>query len=328
MKKIVGLIAFVTFSPCLFALDVKYAPIVNAALADLKAHTTLSLLQGHVAINVSSGNSELDAQFGETLQSAYSNFASKTDAVNREDLYQMTVTVYRENSDVVVRIIVTDFKQNNIVERTVKVKKVSPAVMETLQYKTAIAAKNEFEAYLDSAFANAGGVAQEARVKPKPPKEPVKIPDWIAPDMALEFDLLNFNPVVTGGIGFSPDALSVMSILFNFYGDIQIGLKENAEGIRFDAGYLLRYNEHFYIPIGFGTSTRSIYSDNPPQSTAETGFAFSTGIMTVWTFSGFGFYAGVKFNFGTDTKNYLNNALEIHGGFIWRWKEVMKDYFR
>ena len=160
-----------------FALDIQYTGIVNTALSDLKTHSKLSLLQGHVAINISSGNKDLDIQFAESLQKAYPNFASKADSVHYEDLYQMTVKVYRENNDVYSYTTVTNFEQKNIVERTVKAKSVSAAVLETIQYKTAIHAKNEFEAYLDSAFDGTGAVVQEARpVPPPPPKPPF---DWL-----------------------------------------------------------------------------------------------------------------------------------------------------
>jgi hypothetical protein len=90
----------------------------------------------------------------------------------------MTVKVYRENNEVIVSIIVTNYKQDKIVERVVKVKNVSANVMETLQYKTAVAAKNEFEAYLDAAFGGVGEVVQEARAIPPKPKEPFVMPDF------------------------------------------------------------------------------------------------------------------------------------------------------
>jgi formylglycine-generating enzyme required for sulfatase activity len=169
VRKPLMLLIFIILSPRQYALDREYAPIVNAAIADLKSRTKLSLLRGHVAINVSSGNKELDARLGEALQSAYPNFVSKTDAVNREDLYQMMVKAYRENSGVIVRITVTDFKGDAVVDRTVAVKKVPPSVVETLQYKTAAIAKNEFETYLNSAFSGVGGVARETQVERGPP---------------------------------------------------------------------------------------------------------------------------------------------------------------
>jgi hypothetical protein len=128
-------------------------------------------LQGHVAINISSGNKTLDSQFADAIQDAFPNFASKADTVNNEDLYQMAIKVYRENSLVVVNLVVTNFQQNNIVERTVTVKKVSSEVMETLQYKTAIVAKNEFDVYLDSIFRNTGTIVTDARLIPPPPQK-------------------------------------------------------------------------------------------------------------------------------------------------------------
>jgi tetratricopeptide (TPR) repeat protein len=164
MKKTILCFLLITGTTLVHALDVKYAPIVNAALADLKINTTLSLLKGHVAVNISSGNKELDSQFAEAIKDAYPNFESKADAVNNEDLYQMIVKVYRENDKVFIYTTVTNFENKNIVERTAGAKTVSLAVLETLQYKTAIHAKNEFEAYLDSAFAGAGDVVMSLRI--------------------------------------------------------------------------------------------------------------------------------------------------------------------
>jgi hypothetical protein len=148
-------------------LDMQYTSIINTAIADLKTHSKLSLLNGHVAINISSGSRELDGQFAENLQKAYPNFASKEDTVNREELYQMTVKVYREGEKVLVNSIVTNFQDTKIVERTVTIEKVSVAVLESVQYQTSTAARNEFEAYLDSTFGSVGDIAQEVWIKPK-----------------------------------------------------------------------------------------------------------------------------------------------------------------
>jgi hypothetical protein len=187
----------------LFALDLKYASIVNTTLEDLKKRTKLSLLQGHVAINISSGNKELDAQFGEELQKAYPNFASKSDEVNREDLYQMVVKTYRENNEVVISVIVTNYRQDEIVDRNIKVKNVSKVVLETLQYKTAIAAKNEFEAYLNAAFGGAGDVVEEARITTKspPPQKPPKEP-FVTTIIGVE-STINMNSIFGLGLGVS-----------------------------------------------------------------------------------------------------------------------------
>jgi tetratricopeptide (TPR) repeat protein len=164
MKKIYLCFTLLIITTLVHALDSKYAPIVNAALSYLKTHTTLSLLKGHVAVNISSGNKELDKQFAEAIKDAYPNFESKAESVHNEDLYQMRVKVYRENDEVFVRTTVTNFENKNIVERTAGAKTISLAVLETLQYETAIHAKNEFEAYLDSAFADAGEVVMSLRI--------------------------------------------------------------------------------------------------------------------------------------------------------------------
>jgi hypothetical protein len=145
--------------------------IVNAAVTDLQTHTALAQLNGHVAINISSGSKELDSQFAGALRSAFPNFASEADSVNREDLYQMTVKVYRENDDAAVLVRVFDFEDRRVVERTITVPRIAAAVLATLQYKTAVIAQNEFDAYLDAAFGGAGAVVAEAKLKPlQPPR--------------------------------------------------------------------------------------------------------------------------------------------------------------
>jgi hypothetical protein len=148
--------------------DMQYAPIINTAIADLKTHSKLSLLNGHVAINISSGSKELDGQFAESLQKVYPNFVSTEDAVNREELYQMTVKVYREGDKVLVNSIVTNFQDTKIVERTVTITRVSAKILESVQYQTSTAAKNEFEAYLNSVFGSVGNIVQEVRILQKP----------------------------------------------------------------------------------------------------------------------------------------------------------------
>jgi hypothetical protein len=313
MKKIFALIVAAAASLCVYALDAKYAPIVNTALAGLKTHSSLALLQGHTAISVVSGNKELDIQFGEEIQKAYPNFTSVAGAVRREDLYQMTVKVYRENDGAAARTTVTDFRQQKIVDSTVTVKNVSAAVRETLQYKTAIAAKNEFEAHLDSVFGNAGEVVQDARLIPKPPKEPFVMPDW--------FNLGWFNPdwfkpdisfapslIVGGGLGaILGGGISGTFYLWNFYFAGQYGLRENEFAAGGEIGYLLKYNEYLYISLGFDS-----YDLQGTDDTNE--FGFSAGILSAWKW----LFVAVKFNLGTNTKNYLSNTAEICAGVILR----------
>jgi tetratricopeptide (TPR) repeat protein len=137
--------------------------LVQAAVADLKTHTDLSLLDGHIAINISSGNKELDETFAKALDDDFPNFVSGADTVNHEDLYQMTIKVYRKNDDVMVRTAVLNFEQKPIVERTVTAQNVQAAIVDTLQYETAIHAKNEYETYLDNIFSDTDTVAAEAQ---------------------------------------------------------------------------------------------------------------------------------------------------------------------
>jgi hypothetical protein len=152
--------------------ELQAVSIVNMMLSDLKTQTSLSLLQGHVAINISSGNKTLDKQLDEAIQNAYPNFTAKADTVNNEDVYQMAVKVYRKNNEVIVNTVVTNFTQKNIVERNVLVTKVSVTMLETLQYETAIAAKNEFDVYLDSAFSSTGALVENLQLIPPPPPKP------------------------------------------------------------------------------------------------------------------------------------------------------------
>ena len=111
MKRLCMCSVLIAVTTLVDALDTKYAPIVNAALSDLKTHTKLSLLKRHVAVNISSGNRELDKQFAEAIQKAYPNFESKEDTVHNEDLYQMVIKVYRENGEVYIYMTVTNFEQ-------------------------------------------------------------------------------------------------------------------------------------------------------------------------------------------------------------------------
>jgi tetratricopeptide (TPR) repeat protein len=85
--------------------------------------------------------------------------------VNNEELYQMALKVYREQAreqtQVVVNTVVTNFAQKAIVDRTVKLQNVAMSVLETLQYETAVVAKNEFDIYLDAAFSGTGDVVEK-----------------------------------------------------------------------------------------------------------------------------------------------------------------------
>ena len=342
MKKICIMLVLAAVSTCMWALDVKYISIVNIAAAGLKTHTTLSLLNGHVALHISSGNKELDKQFAEKIQKDYPNFASSADAVNREDRYQMTVKVYRENNDVAIHTTVTNFEQKKIIERTEKVKNVPASVLETLQYKTAtiaknefdvyldsafantaIITKNEFDVYLDSAFANTGSVVADAQAAP--PKE---FPLWLKPDIRFEMALWSLplplpppHPLLSIDLSVSPQAVivDIPLVLGNFYllGQLQVVSKDGVSfGSRITGGYLLRYNDYFYIPVDFGVAF----------SGDSTGFAFGTGIMKPWLFlfkdddgNGLGVYTAVKLNLATGSKNDgLNNTLLISLGLIYR----------
>jgi hypothetical protein len=314
MKKIFATIILMVAAVCIYAVDMKYALIVNTTIADIKkAHSELSLLQGHVAINISSGNKELDSQFAEAIQKSYPNFASKADTVNNEDLYQMVVKIYRENSEVIVNTVVTNFAQKNIIDRTVKVKSVSSAVMETLQYKTAIAAKNEFDVYLDSAFGNTGEVVQNALLIPPPP--PFDWSKMTAPFLpTFESDL-----EVGLGAGTNTDLNSFIALAswHILYGEISFGIKKfqhsalldvnyefdsgshwgSPQGeqelvdyettpLRFELGVMLPYNKYLLFPIGVGVETNMYLDDHDnimdrveDEIGTSWGLTFSAGAM-------------------------------------------------
>ncbi|MDR2491472.1 MAG: hypothetical protein LBD20_08745 [Spirochaetaceae bacterium] len=287
------LIIFIDITANIYALDIKYTDIVNTALSDLKTHTKLSLLQGHVAINISSGNKEFDAQFADVLQNAYPNFAAKADSVNHEDLYQMSVKVHRENNDVYIYTTVTNFEKKNIVERTVKAKNVSAAVLETLQYKTAIHAKNEFEAYLNETFTNTGAVVQEARVIPPPPPKPPPPPfDW-SPFTHYEnwFDI-SFGVTTL----FESDFLLIMPQIGLEWGGLDGIIKRWRFGtyislpgyahLRLDIGVILPYNKYLLFPIGIGAEFNMYINDSnhikdrvEDEYGTSWGFVFSPGVM-------------------------------------------------
>jgi hypothetical protein len=220
----------------------------------------------------------------------------------------MTIKVYRENEAVFIYTAVANFQQKNIVERTAKAKSVSAAVLETLQYKTAIHAKNEFEAYLNSAFADAGDVVQKAKVIPPPP--PFKLPEWLEPDIQFELALTNYPFFL--GASLSPFAFifDFPFIVFNFYFLVQLGFpfndKEYGISTHIGLGYLLRYNDYFYIPLEIGGSFSSGSS-----------FTFSTGVMKIWKLGReSGLTTTVKINIGATTENCLNNMLMISVGYF------------
>ena len=214
--------------------------------------------------------------------------------------------------------------------------------METLQHKTAIHAKNEFEAYLDSTFSAAGAVVVDAKIipppppkpapppkVPKPPKPPMEIPAWLKPNIQFETSIYSYPAL---GIGLSPTAFVLNSslIISNFYGLIDIGYpfsKENNPPADNDLaseesnipgrvvfGYLLKYNDYFYIPIDIG------FSLSMNGSNRDTPFTFSTGIMKIWRKEkAFKLYTSAKVQIGNDTENCLNNTVLISAGFIIDW---------
>jgi hypothetical protein len=229
----------------------------------------------------------------------------------------MTIKVYRENEAVFIYTAVANFQQKNIVERTAKAKSVSAAVLETLQYKTAIHAKNEFEAYLNSTFANSGEVVQEAKlVPPPPPRPPIELPVWLKPDVQFETAWVNFPfSIIPSSFSLAPQAFIIEwpVTIFNFYVFGQMGIpfdKKTAATGRIAAGYLLRYNEYFHMPVDIGLSFGGYKG-------IEVGFTIGAGVMKLWEIARFlSIYTAVKINIGTDVKNPLNNTLMLSVGFL------------
>ena len=283
--------------------------IVNTAVSGLQAEGALARLEGHVAIHISSGNKELDTRFAGALQGAFPNVASRADTVRREDLYQMTVRVYRERGDVVAITRVSNFEQKNVIDRTFVIRGIAASIVETLQYKTATIARNEFDAYLDAAFAGTGAlVAEAAPVPPPPPPPPKELPAWLKPDITFEAALFNFPVLV--GLSLAPQGfiLDVPIVVFNFYFLIQIGPEEAGRVV---FGYLLRYNDYFYIPVEIGGLEGSF------------GYAFGTGIMKLWPLFTIDnvpilAFTAVKLSLGPDSKYDFNNTLMVSLGIVYR----------
>jgi hypothetical protein len=295
--------------------------IVNTAVSGLTTRTDLARLQGHVALYIASGNRELDKKFAQAVEKAFPNFASRADTVRREDLYQMTVKIYRQDGDVVVVTSVSDFEQRDIVEQTSVIRGIQPGIVQTLQYRTATLAKNEFDASLDAAFAGTGAVVAEAQpLPPPPPPPPMELPAWIKPD--IRFETAWWNMILPPGIGFSPKAfvLDMYIMALNWYMLFQFGVPFNKEedtvSIFEGVGYLLRYNEYFYIPVEIGGVL--IMTEQPGGS-----FKFSTGVMKLWKIGRWDFldpvrvYTTVKLNLGIGSDNVLTNTLILSVGLVY-----------
>jgi hypothetical protein len=300
--------------------------IVDAAVSGLVTQTDLALLEGHVALHISSGNKELDTKLGKAVADAFPNFASRADTVRREDLYQMTVKVYQENKDVIAVTNVSGFAERNVAEQTVVIRGIEPRIVQTLQYRTATLAKNEFDRYLDTAFAGTGAVVAEAEPLPPPPPPPPKeLPAWIQPD--IRFETAWCDIVLPPWIGFSPKAfvLGLPIMIFNFYVNFQFGFPFNGEGASGGMGichfgYLLRYNDHFYIPVSIGPG---FVFKGQDEGESTVGFIVSAGVMKLWKIGRWDFldpvrvFTAVKFNLGTDTNNVLTNTLILSVGLVY-----------
>jgi hypothetical protein len=153
----------------IFALDAEFRKIVDTTITDLKTKTSLSLLKGHVSVNVSSGNNDLDKQFAAAIVESFPNFTAKSDSVDEEYVYMMTARVFRNNDDTVaVTVTVTDYQNKKTIDRRIQIGSIENRVFTTIQYESAVSARNEFDAYLDSAFENVG-LPQIANYTPKKP---------------------------------------------------------------------------------------------------------------------------------------------------------------
>jgi hypothetical protein len=163
------IVVFLFVAADIFAVDAQFAKIVNTTTSDLKTRNTLSSLKGHVAINVSSGNSDLDKQFAAAILETFPNFTAASGEVYSDDLYQMAVRVFRNNDNTVsVTVTVTNYQDKKIIDIRVPIGTVDNRVLATIHYENALTARNEFDAYLDSAFADAGP-PQNANHTPKEP---------------------------------------------------------------------------------------------------------------------------------------------------------------
>jgi hypothetical protein len=167
MKRFIVVLLFVATD--IFAVEAQFEKIVNTTTLDLKTKTALSSLKGHVAVNVSSGNSGLDKQLAAAILETFPNFTSASGEVYSEDLYQMAVRVFRNNDNTVtVAVTVTDHQDKKTVDRRIPIGSVDNKVLTTIQYENALKARNEFDAYLNSVFAEAGP-PQDANHTPKEP---------------------------------------------------------------------------------------------------------------------------------------------------------------
>jgi hypothetical protein len=163
------ILVFLFVATDIFALDAQFAKIVNTTIADLKTKTTLSSLKGHVAVNVSSGNSDLDKQFAAAILETFPNFTSASGEVFSEDLYQMAVRVFKNSDNTVsVAVTVTNHRDEKTVDTRVPIGTVDNKLLTTIQYENVLRARNEFDAYLDSVFADVGP-PQDANYTPKEP---------------------------------------------------------------------------------------------------------------------------------------------------------------
>jgi hypothetical protein len=168
---------------------------------------------------------------------------------------------------------------------------------------------------LDTAFAGTGAVVAEAA--PLPPPPPKELSAWIQPD--IRFETAWFNYVIPG-VSVSPHAfiVDITILVFNWYmgGQIGIPFNKNENGVSAHislVGYLLRYNDYFYIPVDIGYS---VGEDDGGS------FMFSTGIMKLWEISRWDalkkwrIYTAVKLNLGTNASNYLTNTLMLSAGIF------------
>jgi hypothetical protein len=270
MKRFIAVFLFVAGAD-IFALDAQFAKIVNTTITDIKTKTDLPSLKGHVSVNVSSGNGDLDKQFLAAILESFPNFTATSESVDEEDVYLMAVRVFRTAGTVTVSVIVTDHQDNKTVDRRIPIGTVDNKLLPTIRYESEVRARTEFDAYLDSVFADLGP-PQNANYTPKEPY------DWSW--------LTNFFSRVAG---FFVDGVTGFSGGFKLKG---------YEAYLVKGGYSFTDNSWFvsaflYLPsggiffengIGISTDILRMYGDGKTHYVAGFPIEVSWTFMEVWGF--------------------------------------------
>jgi hypothetical protein len=292
MKRFIVVLLFVATD--IFAVDAQFAKIVNTTTLDLKPNTALSSLKGHVAVNVSSGNSGLDKQLAAAILETFPNFTSASGEVFSEDLYQMAVRVFR-NSDntVTVAVMVTNHQDKKTVDRHIPIGSVDNKVLTTIQYENALKARNEFDIYLDSVFADAGP-PQDANYTPKEPY------DW---SWLTKFFANSWNNI-TAGFNLKGGEFYLTSSDYSFTND-RWAVDVLSAGLIFDNG------------IGISSAIGRIR-----QATSTTGCVFpmdiSWNFLKIWGFR-LAAYDRLEILSFTESKNESEWAPNNYIGLRLQW---------